>query len=157
FELARTLAVEQSEAEQRRSRWGSGRLYLSTQEKIAIARLGKTLVTHADTAVAGTLAIGGTSSEISPERLWSRAFDAAELRAGVRLTPRGDLPLYVTTDVAGVPKVAPAPDDYYVSIQRRYYTLDGKGWDPGPLREGDALIVGISMEAREAMPDALLV
>jgi uncharacterized protein YfaS (alpha-2-macroglobulin family) len=157
FELARTLAVEQGAAEQRRSRWNSGRLYLSTQEKIAIARLGKALVKNADTAVAGTLAIGGASSEISPERLWSRAFDAAELRAGVRLLPKGDLPLYVSTDVAGVPKVAPDPDDHYVSIQHRYYTLDGKAWEPGPLREGDALIVGISLEAREAMPDALLV
>jgi uncharacterized protein YfaS (alpha-2-macroglobulin family) len=56
-----------------------------------------------------------------------------------------------------VPKVAPDPDDHYVSIQHRYYTLDGKAWEPGPLREGDALIVGISLEAREAMPDALLV
>ena len=44
-----------------------------------------------------------------------------------------------------------------VSIQRTFYTLDGKPWVVTPLKEGDALIVGIKIEAREAMPDALLV
>ena len=71
-------------------------------------------------------------------------------------SPQGDLPLYVTTDIAGVPKTVPAADDHYVAIKRQFYTLDGKPWEPGPLKEGDSLIVGISIEARDAMPDALL-
>jgi uncharacterized protein YfaS (alpha-2-macroglobulin family) len=58
--------------------------------------------------------------------------------------------------MAGVPKTAPAADDHYVWIERRFYTLDGKPWEPAPLKEGDSLIVGIKLEARDAMPDALL-
>jgi uncharacterized protein YfaS (alpha-2-macroglobulin family) len=156
FALARSLGTEQREANDQQRRYGYRWSYLSTQEQIAIARLGKTLIKDGDTAVSGTLSIGGASSEISPERLWSRLFSGAELRAGVRFMPKGDLPLYATTDIAGVTKAAPAPDDHYVAIQRRFYTLDGKPWEPGPLKEGDSLIVGIRMEARDAMPDALL-
>jgi len=150
FDLARLLADRQR---QDGRRW----LYLSTQEQVALARLGKTLVEDGDTVVSGTLSIGDTSSPISPERLWSRNFDAAELAAGVRFMPSGDLPLYLSTDVAGIPATAPSRDDSKVSVRRRYYTLDGRPWEPAPLKEGDGLIVGLRLEAREAMPDALLV
>ncbi len=157
FDLARSLTNRQRQGEDAARRYGWRTLYLSTQEQIAIGRLGKTLIDDGDKVVSGTLAIGGASSEISPERLWSRTFGGAEVASGVRLTPQGDLPLYVSTDVAGVPKTAPAADDHHVSIQRRWYTLDGKPWEPAPLKEGDSLIVGLKLEAREAMPDALLV
>ena len=153
FDLARALTDRQREGE--RNGWRA--LYLSTQEQIAVGRLGKTLIDDGDKAVSGTLSVGGASSEISPDRLWSRGFSGAEVLAGVRFQPQGDLPLYVATDVAGVPKAAPPADDHYVSIQRRWYGLDGKPWEPQPLKEGDGLIVGLRIEAREAMPDALLV
>jgi uncharacterized protein YfaS (alpha-2-macroglobulin family) len=156
FEIAGTMGARQHESDDQQHRFGWRWSYLSTQEQIAIARLGKTLITDGDTVVSGTLSIGAASNPISPERLWSRVFSGADVRAGVRFMPEGDLPLYVTTDIAGVPKTAPAPDDHYVSIKRRFYTLDGKPWEPSPLKEGDSLIVGISLEARDAMPDALL-
>jgi alpha-2-macroglobulin len=158
FELARSLKVDQREAEQNQSRWGgSGRIYLSTQEQVAIGRLGKSLIKDGDAVVSGTLDVGSTSSEISPDRIWSRSFSASDLRAGVRLVPKGDPPLYLSTDIAGVPVTAPPVDDSMVAIQRTFYTLDGKPWAPAPLKEGDALIVELKIEAREAMPDALLV
>ena len=158
YDLARSLKVEQREGEQRESRWGgSNRLYLSTQEQVAIGRLGKSLIKDGDAVVSGTLEIGNSATTISPDRIWSRGFNSAELRAGVRLLPIGTPPLYLSTDIVGIPKTAPAIDDSKVSIQRTYYTLDGKPWQAAPLREGDALIVGLKIEAREAMPDALLV
>ncbi len=146
FDLARALTTREHQ------RWH----YYSTQEQIAVARLGKALISDGDKAVSGTLSIGSASSEISPDRLWSRRFTATDLQAGVRFVPQGDLPLYVSSDVVGVPKVAPAPDDRAVAIKRTFYTLDGKPWEPAPLREGDSLIVGLRIEAHEAMPDALL-
>ncbi len=158
FELARSIKVEQRLGEESAARWGgSGRLFLSTQEQIAIGRLGKGLIADGDSVVSGTLAIGAQDTPISPERLWSRSFDATDLRAGVRMTPIGAPPLYVSTDIAGIPRTAPPADDSNVSIQRSLYTLDGKPWQPGPLKEGDALIVSLRIEARVAMPDALLV
>ena len=156
FDLMGSLGAKQHEASDQQRRFGYRWAYLSTQEQIAIARLGKTLIKDGDTVVAGTLSIGSTSNPISPDRLWSREFSGADVRAGVRFLPQGDLPLYVTTDIAGVPKTAPAADDHYVAIERRFYTLDGKPWEPAPLKEGDSLIVGIKLEARDEMPDALL-
>ncbi len=156
FELAGSLSAQQHAASDQQRRFGWRWSYLSTQEQIAIARLGKTLIKDGDTAVGGTLTIGSTASEISPDRIWSREFTGADVRAGVRFAPQGDLPLYVTTDIAGVPKSAPAADDHYVAIERRFYTLDGEPWEPAPLKEGDSLIVGIRIEARDEMPDALL-
>jgi uncharacterized protein YfaS (alpha-2-macroglobulin family) len=157
FDLARATTNRGHEADAQQKKYGWRWSYLSTQEQIAIARLGKTLIKDGDTVVSGTLAIGGASNAISPDRLWSRDFNAAELSAGVRFTPQGDLPLYLSTDISGVPKTAPAADDHYVAIQRSFYTLDGKPWQPAPLKEGDSLIVGLKLDAREAMPDALLV
>jgi len=157
FELARALTSADHRADAAQRNAGYRWLWLSTQEQIAVARLGKALLGgDADKVVSGTLSIGGTTTGISPDRLWSRTFGGAELAAGVRFTPQGDLPLYLSTDVAGVPRSAPAFDDHYVWIRRQYYTLDGKPWEPGPLREGDSLIVGLKLEASQAMPDALL-
>ncbi|HEY0179909.1 MAG TPA: alpha-2-macroglobulin [Dokdonella sp.] len=156
FELARATTNRERQGDDERRRYGWRWSHLSTQEQIAIARLGKTLIKDGDHVVAGTLAIGAATSEVDPERLWSRDFSASEIAAGVRFTPHGDLPLYVGTDVAGVPKAAPAAGDRYVAIRRTFYTLDGEPWQPEPLKEGDGLIVGLALEAREAMPDALL-
>ncbi|HJT97302.1 MAG TPA: alpha-2-macroglobulin family protein, partial [Rhodanobacteraceae bacterium] len=150
FEIAGTLTTQKRQSDDAQKRFGWRWSYLSTQEQIAIARLGRTLVKDGDTVVSGTLSIGGTSSAISPDRIWSREFTGAQVRSGVRFKPEGDLPLYATTDIAGVPKTAPAADDHYVAIERRFYTLDGKPWEPAPLKEGDSLIVGIKLEAREA-------
>src|SRR5690606_40889962 len=36
------------------------------------------------------------------------------------------------------------------------YRPDGKPWQPGPLREGEVLVVALRVEAREDMPDALV-
>ena len=157
FNLMGSITTKQHEAGDAQKRFGYRWAYLSTQEQIAIARLGKTLIKDGDTVVSGTLAIGSApAAPISPDRLWSREFSGADVRAGVHFQPQGDLPMYVTTDIAGVPKTVPAADDHYVSIERRFYTLDGKPWEPAPLKEGDSLIVGIKLEARDAMPDALL-
>src|SRR5690606_29216250 len=104
YDLDRSLKVEQREGEQRASRWGgSDRLYLSTQEQVAIGRLGKSLIKDGDAVVSGTLTIGDVSTTLSPDRIWSRGFNATELRAGVRLLPQGSPPLYLSTDIVGIP------------------------------------------------------
>ncbi len=157
FDIARSLTTEEHAADARERKGGWRWTYLSTQEQIAIARLGKILIADGDKVVAGILSVGAASNPISPDRLWSHEFGATELAAGVRFIPEGDLPLYASTDITGVPKTVPPFDDHYVWIQRQFYTLDGKPWEPAALKEGDSLIVGLKLEARQTMPDALLV
>jgi uncharacterized protein YfaS (alpha-2-macroglobulin family) len=55
-----------------------------------------------------------------------------------------------------VPRSAPAPDASAIKVERDLFGTDGKPWTPRPLKEGEALIVRVSITADRAMPDALL-
>ena len=157
FDLGRRLVTQQHEQNDQEKKWHWRWNYYSTQEQGALARLGKLLMKDGQATLEGTLAIGATTTKVDPDVIWSREFGAADMKSGVRFTPQAAGTLFVTEDVAGVPKTAPAPENHFVDIQRKWYTLDGKPYEGAALKEGDGLIVGIKVEAREAMPDALLV
>src|SRR3546814_4751136 len=83
-------------------------------------------------------------------------FDYDTLASGVRFDPEGTPPLYASLEVAGVPRNAPEPDFSQIKVERKWYGTDGKPWKPAPLKEGEALIVAVSVTTDRAMPDALL-
>ena len=138
------------------ARRGRGWMYLSTQEQIALARLGKALMASQDKRVSGSLQVGGDTQAIGEMRVFGRRFDHAALSQGVRFDPRGTPPLFASIEVAGVPREAPAADFSTLKVERRLYGTDGKPWTPGPLKEGDALIVGLEIVSDVQMPDALV-
>src|SRR5690606_18110686 len=138
------------------ARRDSGWLYLSTQEQVALARLGKALLAGQDKRVSGTWRVGDSEQAAAAAKIVGRVFDHDQLARGVRFDPEGTPPLYASLEVAGVPRRAPAPDASQVKVERKWYGTDGKPWTPAPLKEGDALIVGVSITADRAMPDALL-
>ncbi len=138
----------------RRSR---GWMYLSTQEQIALARLGKALAASQQKRVSGTLRIGGAEETIGESRVFGRRFGHDALASGVRFDPQGTPPLFASIEVVGVPREAPAPDFGRMRVERRLYGTDGQPWTPAPLKEGEALIVGIEIASDVDMPDALLV
>ena len=137
------------------ARRNSGWMWLSTQEQVALARLGKALMVDQTKLVSGQWSIGGDAETIAPARLFGRSVDHAALARGLRFTPEGSPPLYASLDVAGIPRSAPAPDDRQIGIERRYYTTDGQEWKGGTLKEGEALIVRVGITANVAIPDAL--
>ena len=149
---ARAIDVGRELDARRQQRW----MYLSTQEQIAIARLGKALAADGTRQLAGVLRIGGTEEQISGTRIFGRRFDHADLAAGVRFEPAGEPPFYASLEVAGVPRTAPEADFSRLRVERQLYRLDGSAWEPGPLAEGEALIAAVSITADRAMPDALL-
>jgi Large extracellular alpha-helical protein len=134
----------------------AGWMWLSTQEQVALARLGKALLANPKKLVAGELVVGGTSEDVGPRKAFARVFDAAQLAQGVRFVPQGDAPMFASLEVAGVPRSAPEPDKRVIGIERAWYTTDGKPWTPRPLKEGEALIVRLSITADRVMPDALV-
>ncbi|PZO66140.1 MAG: hypothetical protein DI635_00460 [Pseudoxanthomonas suwonensis] len=136
-------------------RYGSW-LYLSTQEQTALARLGKALMARKGKTVSGTLSVGGKDQAIAATRMFGRSFDYAAMASGVRFDPQGEPPMFVSLEAAGVPRSPPAPDDSKLQIIRKLYTVEGKEWTPGPLAEGEALIVALSIKALQDMPDALV-
>ncbi|WP_407071497.1 alpha-2-macroglobulin family protein [Pseudoxanthomonas mexicana] len=137
------------------ARRNSGWMWLSTQEQVALARLGKALMVDQKKLVSGQWTVGGDAEAIAPVRLFGRSVDHASLARGLRFTPEGLPPLYASLDVAGIPRSAPAPDDRQIGIERRYYTTDGQEWKGGTLKEGEALIVRVGITANVAIPDAL--
>nr|MBP6799412.1 alpha-2-macroglobulin family protein [Luteimonas sp.] len=133
-----------------------GRLYLSTQEQIALARLGKALSSAQGKRVSGTLVEGGVETAVPEARMIGRSYGFDALSAGVRFDPAGEPPLFVNIDVAGVPTAPPEADASRVKVERKLYTTEGKPWTPAPLKEGEALIVSVAITSDVAMPDALL-
>ncbi|RZZ86918.1 alpha-2-macroglobulin family protein [Pseudoxanthomonas winnipegensis] len=150
---ARVIALGRELDERRKARW----FYLSTQEQVAIARLGKSLLGDAQAkTLGGTWSADGASETVQDLRLFARSFDMAALAKGVSFSPQGQPPLYASLEIAGVPRTAPAEDQSKIGVTRRYYATDGSEWKGGTLKEGEALIVGLRITADTEVPDALL-
>ncbi len=149
---ARVLDIAREIDARRRLPW----FYMSTQEQIALARLGKALSADNTKLVAGKFSAGGTEEVIAAAKAFGRDFDYAALGKGVRFAPQGKPPFYASLDVAGVPRTAPAADASVIKVERDLFGTDGKPWTPRALKEGEALIVRVSITADQDMPDALL-
>jgi uncharacterized protein YfaS (alpha-2-macroglobulin family) len=150
---AKVIALGKELDVRRGERW----FYLSTQEQVALARVGKALLADQKKLVSGTWTLGDESVPVQERRMQGRRIDYATLAKGFRFDPKGAAPLYASLEVAGVPRTAPAEDKSVIGIERKWYTTDGQPWKPGPIKEGDALIVALSITADQTMPDALLV
>ncbi len=152
---ARLLSLSRNLAARNSRGW----VWYSTQEQIALARLGKAMAGGLDSSRVfdGNLSIGGRTVVLDAAKIDSRRFSYEELAAGIRYTPKSAGALYATVDVAGIPRNRPVPDASKLSISRSYYNPDGTLWKPGPLREGQSLVVALKVESSQAMPDALIV
>jgi len=150
-DLGRELQARRDE------RW----FWLSTQEQVAIARVGKALLADQTRKLGGVWTIAGEEQAATPRRMQGRRTDWAGLSAGFRFAPQPAeadkaAPLFASLEIAGVPRSAPAPDASVIGVERAWFTTDGKRWTPGPLTEGDALIVALTVKADRDMPDALV-
>ncbi|GAB3366556.1 alpha-2-macroglobulin [Lysobacter rhizosphaerae] len=141
------------ELDARRSqRW----FWLSTQEQVALARLGKALMADQKKMVSGQWKVGAETSDVAATRITGRVFDHDALARGASFVPQGQPPLYASLEVAGIPRNAPEPDASVVSVARKYYNTDGSEWSGGILEEGDSLIVQLTIKSSVNMPDALV-
>jgi uncharacterized protein YfaS (alpha-2-macroglobulin family) len=141
------------------ARNASGWVWYSTQEMVALARLGKLMAAGMDPArtLDGTLVVGERTLALGPGKLDSRRFDYAQLQQGLRYAPKSEGTLYVQVDVAGIPRNRPAVDTRKMSVARSYWNPDGSAWKGGDLKEGQVLVVELKVETSLTMPDALLV
>lgn len=137
------------------ARRNAGWMYLSTQEQVALARLGKALLLDQAKTVSGGFSVGDSVDAIAATKLFGRSFDYAALARGVRFSPEGQPPLFASMEVAGIPRTPPAFDNRQIGIERKYYSTDGREWKGGTLKEGEALIVRVSITPDANIPDAL--
>jgi uncharacterized protein YfaS (alpha-2-macroglobulin family) len=134
-------------------------VWYSTQEKIALARLGREMAGALDASRVfdGQFTVGSKPTVLDSSRIDSHRFGFDDLSAGLHYSLKSTGALYVTVDVAGIPRERPAVDASKVSISRSYYNPDGTLWKGGSLREGQPLIVELKMDSDRSMPDALVV
>lgn len=134
----------------------TGYLWLSTQEQVALARMGKALLVDQTREVDGRWTVGGSVSQAAPARYLGRAFDDDALRSGISFDPVGAAPMFASLEVAGVPRTPPEADARVLDIRRAWYRTDGSPWQGGALEEGDVLIAALTISSDVAMPDALV-
>ena len=151
---ARLLSLSRELAARGRGRY----VWYSTQEQIALARLGRSMAEEIDLArvFEGGLSIGSTAIALAPTRTDSRRFTQGELSSGLRYVLKSPGVLYASIDVAGIPQDRPAVDSSKLSISRSFYNTDGTLWKGSTLREGQPLIVELTVQTSQSMPDALL-
>jgi len=131
--------------------------WLSTQEQIAILRLGKALVAGNEGVFDLDVQHAGAIETLTDRRFYSRLIDTnVTSGVGTRLSTKGDGELFVVHEVAGVPRepVINTRDD--IQIQRRWYRTDGSVFAGDSLREGEILIAAITVASKQAMSDALI-
>ncbi len=131
--------------------------WLSTHDQIALLRLAAATTARGGKTLDLQIDAPDGPEQLVEQRAVSRDFDAAALRAGVRFSPESDAPVYLLEERVGVPRSAPAVSSEGVDIRRRYFSLDGKPWSAGRLREGEGLIVLLEASAAGEVPDALVV
>jgi len=148
-------AVDLARALQSRRDEDGGRLWLSTQEQMALARLGRALDVDGARQVAGRYLAGGEAETLRPAASFARRLEHAALVQGVRFEPDGG-PYYASIEVAGIPRQAPAEDKRRLGIVRDWFLPDGTPWKDGSLKEGQVLVARLTLQADQAMPDALV-
>ena len=146
--------VRQRQKENADYRWSWS--YLSTQEQVAIARVARAFGAKDQAPLAASLTVGGKTETAPNQRVWNRTVTVAELAAGVTVQPTSEATIFATLDVAGIGKTAPPADDSQIDVRRRYFTTDGKLWTGSTLKEGESLIAKLTIQARMAIPDALV-
>ena len=130
--------------------------YLSTQEQIAIFRLGRSLLGEMSRKIEGDVAIGSQHEPFAATAQVARSFVDSDLAQGVRLSPRGAGPIFLVEDVVGYPSQPPKASDQDLAIRRRYYWPDGSEYDGRPLVTGEVLVAALEVSAKSAVNDALV-
>lgn len=129
-----------------------GSSMLSTQEQLSLFRLGRQMRKKTLSPLSGSWKQGDVNKALSAAvDEWQVA--AAEGSARLQLDSGQG---WLLEDVVGSPASAPTPIDSGLRVRRSWYTLDGKPFTGNRLREGDTLLVRVTLSADQNVPDALL-
>ncbi|WP_225444438.1 alpha-2-macroglobulin family protein [Pseudomarimonas arenosa] len=150
-ELAERMKFVSEELQAMSSRGG----WLSTQDQLAVFRLGIALLKQDLPAVEASLKEGSASQPIHSS-LFARHLKANDLRNPVQLDFSGPSGSWLMQDALVFRRLAPEPKDSGLRIRRSWFRMDGSRYQGEPLREGDTLLVQLSVESNENVPDAII-
>ncbi|HET9048699.1 MAG TPA: alpha-2-macroglobulin [Chiayiivirga sp.] len=133
------------------------RYWYSTQERLALFRLGRMLLSDNPNGLQGQFLIDGKPHALSGRSLVSREVGLSDLKQGVSLALEGAGPFWLSRDIVGYTTTAPKPSENGLRVRRAWYRTDGTLFTGDTLTEGDSLIAMITVEADEDVRDALVV
>jgi uncharacterized protein YfaS (alpha-2-macroglobulin family) len=130
--------------------------YYSTQEKMALFFVGRSLTPGADIWTASVTA-GGRTEQLSRKGAHVREVPASQLSSGVRLANTSNQTLYVELALSGNPIANPPAQREPIELGRSYFTPDGKPIGGRPLKVGESVLVRLTVQSRTPIGNGLVV
>jgi uncharacterized protein YfaS (alpha-2-macroglobulin family) len=130
--------------------------YYSTQEKMALFLVGRTLSAGTGSWTVN-FAASGKTDPLSQKGTYFRPVSSADLQSGVRITNASGSMLYAELSLSGNPIQQPAARNDEILLNRTYYTPDGHVVSGRQLRTGETVIVHLTARSRGAIGNALIV
>lgn len=132
------------------------RYYYSTQERIALFLAARAAgLASAESWSAQVVSADGSQAYSSKENQTISINPALAVK-GITLENKGTAPLWVEVESSGFPLKLPTASDK-ISLERRWFTTDGKPWKGGTLKVGDMLLVRITAKAKQTIEDGMIV
>jgi uncharacterized protein YfaS (alpha-2-macroglobulin family) len=142
------LSVIASEMERNR--------YYSTQEKMALFLVGRSLSAGSGSWTANLVA-NGKPEALSRQGTYFRSVSNAELASGVRIANTSASTLYAELSLSGNPVQQPTAKSDEIMLNRTFYTPDGRVASGRPLQTGETVIVHLTARSRGQIGNGLIV
>lgn len=130
--------------------------YFSTQERNALFLAGVSLRNHGETW-SGELTLGQEATPLKNLVNLQQAYGYEQLKEGLTITTQDKRGLFATLDVTGYPSLPPKPVSNQLSIQRSFYSFDGKPLTLSSLQTGDLVIVRLQLKTEKPLRNVLVV
>jgi uncharacterized protein YfaS (alpha-2-macroglobulin family) len=130
--------------------------YYSTQEKMTLFLLGRTLTSGVGTWTAN-LSSGARTQQLAQKASYFRETSPSELMAGFRLTNTSKGLLYLELSLSGNPMEQQPPRNDVIELSRKMYTADGHPIAGRPLRVGETVLVHIVARSKSEIGNGLIV
>ena len=134
----------------------AGNEYLSTQERNAVFLAGRRLLNQPEGDWQAELKAAGLVQALNREQPTLK-LEGASLQAPLSVQSLGSETLYQQFSLSGYPRELPPASGENLSIFREYLGMDGKPLALDNLSSGELVLVHLIVEAKERVPDALLV
>lgn len=134
------------------------RFYHSTQERLALFMAAR--AAGGDAGQPWRVQLSGARRDaLTGHGAEQLTLEPAALKRGIGVANRGAQALFVELAVQGYPVKPPAPIEDKVTVERSWWTTDGKRADSGERRfkSGDLLIARLRVSSKQRIKDGLIV
>ena len=134
-----------------------GRYYYSTQDRIALFLAARAAGGTAGATWEANLKIAEQNQALSSKNTESRVIDVNALSKGVVIENKGKEPLWLEVEASGFPQKPSGTGSDKISLERKWFTADGKPWKGGALKVGDILIARVTAKSKQLIEDGMVV